>query len=308
MNGDFLSHARSACLCLVDDRPHDNIDLLWLLPEIHMQETFIEALADGDGVIKIHRCILGTFHPHTMLNRFRIVPVVGTLFLSPLASAQEPSAVPTDDHTAREEAEGKEIWGRMQREEVNCDDLSDDQFAALGEFFMGEMTGEAHEAMNAMMTRMMGEEGEEQMHVVMGKRMSGCGGDGTLPMGNTGMMGMMPMMGMMMGGNMMGRSRTGVDSWNGASPMMRGWVNGYARDTMSSMMGYGLGFAPFGFLFMILWWGLIIAGIVALVKWIARSPGAEGGKSPLDILKGRYAKGEIDKQEFETRKKDLSSS
>ncbi|MEK7563779.1 MAG: SHOCT domain-containing protein [Patescibacteria group bacterium] len=75
---------------------------------------------------------------------------------------------------------------------------------------------------------------------------------------------------------------------------------------MSSMMGYGFGFAPFGFIFMILWWVLIIAGIVALVKWISRNSGTVGGKSPLDILKERYAKGEINKQEFEARKKDLS--
>lgn len=217
-----------------------------------------------------------------MPHRFSFALIIGTLLLSPFASAQEPSTVPMDDHTAREEAEGREIWQRMEREEVDCGDLSDDQFAALGEFFMGEMTGDAHEAMNTMITRMMGEEGEEQMHAVMGKRMSGCGGDGTLPMGNAGMM--MPMMGMMMGG----------------------WSNGYAPDTMSSMMGYGYGFAPFGFIFMILWWGLIIAGIVALVKWISRTSGTQGGKSPLDILKERYAKGEIEKQEFEARKKDLS--
>lgn len=222
-----------------------------------------------------------------MFLRFSFALIVGTLFLSPLASAQEPSTVPMDDHTAREEAEGREIWKKMEREEVDCGDLSDDQFAALGEFFMGEMTGDAHEAMNAMMTRMMGEEGEEQMHAVMGKRMSGCGGDGTLPMGNAGMM--MPMMGMMMGRGMMG-----------------GWANSHTPATMSSMMGYGFDFAPFGFLFMLLWWGLIIVALVALVRWFSRTTGGQGGKSPLDILKERYAKGEINRQEFEERKKDIS--
>jgi len=136
------------------------------------------------------------------------------------------------------------------------------------------------------------------MHVVMGKRMSGCVGDGTLPMGNAGMM--MPMMGMMMGNGMMG------GSWNNASQMMGGWSNGAAPDTMSSMMGYGFNsFAPFGMIFMILWWVLIIAGIVALVRWISRSSGTNGGQTPLDILKERYAKGEINKAEFEERKKDL---
>ncbi|MDO8649269.1 MAG: SHOCT domain-containing protein [Candidatus Peregrinibacteria bacterium] len=227
-----------------------------------------------------------------MLRRLSVAILTGSLFLSPFAYAQEAVMAPSDDHTAQEEAEGKEIWQKMERDEVGCKDLTDEQFAALGEFFMGEMTGDAHEAMNAMMTRMMGEEGEEEMHVAMGKRMSGCGGGGSLPMGNAGMM--MPMMGMMGGG------------WNSASPMMGSWSNGYAPDTMSSMMGYGLGFAPFGFLFMILWWVLIIAGIFALVKWLSRASGMQGGKSALDILKERYAKGEIDKKEFEERKKDLS--
>ena len=107
------------------------------------------------------------------------------------------------------------------------------------------------------------------------------------------------MMGMMMGNGMMG------GGWNNASPMM-GWSNGAAPDTLSSMMGYGFsGVAPFGFIFMILWWALIIVGIVALVKWVSRSSGTAGGNSALDILKERYAKGEIDKKEFNERKKDL---
>jgi len=227
-----------------------------------------------------------------MLRHLSIAIFTGMLFFSPVY-AQEEGGVSSDDHTAREEAEGKEIWQKMERKEASCKDLSDGQFAALGEFFMGEMTGDAHEAMNAMMTRMLGEEGEEKMHVAMGKRMSGCGGNGTLPIGNIGMMGMMPIM---MGG-----------AWNGAAPTAGGWPNDSDSSTIFPMMGYGFGFAPFGFLFMILWWGLIIIAIVALVKWIARASGTpSGGKSPLDILKERYAKGEIDKKEFEERKKDLT--
>ncbi|MEK7487727.1 MAG: SHOCT domain-containing protein [Patescibacteria group bacterium] len=85
-----------------------------------------------------------------------------------------------------------------------------------------------------------------------------------------------------------------------ASANMMGW--GYEG---SSMMGWGFG----GGLFMLIWWAIIIAGIVLLVRWVAgQTKGAHGGhdKTPLDILKERYAKGEINKEEFEAKKKDLA--
>ena len=58
---------------------------------------------------------------------------------------------------------------------------------------------------------------------------------------------------------------------------------------------------------MVLWWVLIIAGVVVLIKWIAsQSRGMhDHEKYALDILKERYAKGEINKGEFEEKKKDL---
>lgn len=72
------------------------------------------------------------------------------------------------------------------------------------------------------------------------------------------------------------------------------------------MGGYGMGGFGFGGIFMILWWILIVVGIVVLVKWLL-GPGLShgGGSRALDILKERYARGEIDEQEYRKKKQDL---
>ncbi len=51
--------------------------------------------------------------------------------------------------------------------------------------------------------------------------------------------------------------------------------------------------------------GLIVWGIVALTRRGAFKSNADEKKTPLDIAKERYAKGEISKKEFEQIKKDL---
>jgi putative membrane protein len=72
--------------------------------------------------------------------------------------------------------------------------------------------------------------------------------------------------------------------------------------------GYGTVFGP---LFMILVLGLVIAAAVVLVRGLG-GPGhgtlpssPSPGRTPLDILKERFARGEIDKSEFEDRRRVL---
>lgn len=67
--------------------------------------------------------------------------------------------------------------------------------------------------------------------------------------------------------------------------------------------GWGMGF---GGLFMIIFWILIILGIVYLVRLLAGSAvKGESTETALHILRKRYAKGEISKDEFEEKKKDI---
>lgn len=76
-------------------------------------------------------------------------------------------------------------------------------------------------------------------------------------------------------------------------------------DNIGGYGGWGMGF---GWIFMILFWGVVILGIAALAKSLLGSSAdsaAAPGKRALGLLKERYARGEIGKEEFEQKRRDL---
>ena len=79
---------------------------------------------------------------------------------------------------------------------------------------------------------------------------------------------------------------------------------------MGDWSGWGWGGMGFGPLGMVLFWILLIAAIVVLVKVVS------GGGAPterrqvgtaLDVLKERYARGEIEREEFEQKRRVLGA-
>lgn len=73
------------------------------------------------------------------------------------------------------------------------------------------------------------------------------------------------------------------------------------------MMGYGFGF---GGILMLAFWVFVIAGVVWLVLTLSRlqAPVGDGRSTALRILEERLARGEIDADEFKTRRALIDGS
>ncbi len=70
-----------------------------------------------------------------------------------------------------------------------------------------------------------------------------------------------------------------------------------------SGMGWWMGF---GVIWMVLFWGGLIALIVWGIKKLTERDKTSLNRDPLDIVKERYAKGEISEEEFKRLKKEIA--
>ena len=159
---------------------------------------------------------------------------------------------------------------KLVESKTSCDTLSHEQLEAMGEYYMEQMhPGEAHE----LMDNMMGGEGSaslKQVHINMARRLY-CNDNVYIGYGMMGSGGMMNMMG-------------------------RGMMGSYPASYAYSNYGYWS-----------IFWIVLFAAAIFLIVWSIRRFGIKkaASETPLDILKKRFAKGEITKKEFEDMKKEL---
>jgi len=95
-----------------------------------------------------------------------------------------------------------------------------------------------------------------------------------------------------------------------STPALAGWRDDQGWHMGPGMMG-GWSMGWFGGIFMMIFWVLVLVGLIFLIKWLVQSTNrvksdAGSGSSALEILKERYARGEIDLVEFEEKKKVLA--
>ena len=167
---------------------------------------------------------------------------------------------------AQENHDGEiEEGKKLVESKTSCDKLSNEQLEAIGDYYMEQMHPGES---HELMDNMMGGEGSEslkQVHINMAKQLY-CNENVYAGYGMMGSRGMM---------NMMGSYPAGYDYGN------YGYWN--------------------------IFWTLLFVAAIFLIVWIIHRFGIKNTASmtPLNILRKRFAKGEITKKEFEDLKKDL---
>jgi putative membrane protein len=111
--------------------------------------------------------------------------------------------------------------------------------------------------------------------------------------------------GMMAGGGMMTPGPGGMMT-PGAGGMVGPGMMGGAAPGAAGGWTWGLGMA-LGWLAMLAFWGALILGVVVVVRWLGGAPGRGGSapETPLEILRRRYAAGEIDREQYEQMRQVL---
>ncbi len=82
-------------------------------------------------------------------------------------------------------------------------------------------------------------------------------------------------------------------------------MNYFAHGDAIDEITHGYGDNTWGWLPMIVMMALVVLGIVLLVRFAAGNQTATNKSNAMDILKQRYAKGEITKKQFDEIKSDI---
>ena len=165
-------------------------------------------------------------------------------------------------------SEAKELL----EQRLSYDQLSDDQFELLGDYFMDIMTGEDHEFMDDMM----GGEGSEslrQMHIEIGQNFYNE---------------------YLVTGTIRSRGMHGLMMTDSNSD----W--GHMMYPGTGHVFWGFGF--FGVILMAAFWLFVIWGAYWIIQQLSPK---KKSKTPIEILKERLAKGEITKKQFDETKRKL---
>lgn len=95
--------------------------------------------------------------------------------------------------------------------------------------------------------------------------------------------------------------------------LITGWLTPSAVLAQEWAYEWGRGMHPMwwgawgiGMMIMLLFWVLVIVGLVLGIRWLISQGKEPRSDSALEILRQRYARGEINKDEFEAKKRDLS--
>jgi len=102
----------------------------------------------------------------------------------------------------------------------------------------------------------------------------------------------------------------------GLAALMAEWLTPAAAAAQERVYEWGWGMHPMWgvwgawgigmMLMMLVFWGAVIVGIVLGIRWLVSQGRESRPDSALEVLRQRYARGEINRDEFEAKKRDLS--
>lgn len=100
----------------------------------------------------------------------------------------------------------------------------------------------------------------------------------------------------LMGGLMAPGFMTSADQ-AGQGPFGPGMMRGHGW-----MWGLGMGF---GGLVMLAFWGVVVVGVILLIRSMGGFSAGQWHETPLNVLKRRYAAGQLTREQYEQMRKDL---